>query len=71
VTTDSELTHKAQIACLLPNANSSQRQLYPVLEKFSTTDIRLAFFQEFEQYDPISDILVYQLLRFLRAREPL
>ena len=50
VTADSKRTHKAQIACLLRNANCSQRRLYPVLEKFST-----ALFQDFEQYDPMSN----------------
>jgi hypothetical protein len=45
VTAGSKRTHKAQIACLLRNANGSQRRLYPVLKKISTTDIHLALFQ--------------------------
>jgi hypothetical protein len=33
VTADSKRAHKAQIACLVRNANCSRRRLYPVLEK--------------------------------------
>lgn len=66
VTADSKRTHRAQVACLLRNANCSQRRLYPVLEKFSTADIHLALFQDFEQYDPISN--TYPCPRFLLPR---
>jgi hypothetical protein len=56
VTADSKRTHRAQITCLLRNGNCSQRRLYAVLDKFSTAHTHLGLFQDFEQYDPTSNI---------------
>jgi len=60
VTADSKRTHKTQVACFLHNANCSQRRI------FSTADIHMALFQDFEQYDPISN--AYPCPRFLLPR---
>jgi hypothetical protein len=42
ITLDSKLTHRTHIACILRKANYRQRQLYPIVNKSSTIDIRLA-----------------------------
>jgi hypothetical protein len=40
---DSKLTYRTHISCILHKANYRLRQLLPILNKSSTTDINLVF----------------------------